>query len=222
MFNMYPQLIHHFLLPVYTPYLHQHSPCDPRQNPRSYPHISQCFLLHPVDLQVLLKITLASIKTSIIPLPKSPSLSLHILGPGLTASGSSIASHPPWSWASAPAAGSLQNALQDPFTQLPPACPSGPSSGITSVKKTSLNQEAGLRVFLFPCDDSIIPLIQFIFSQFTLSVLPRDCKCRHYRIFHIHDYISKTSHNVKHKEVVQKCSLERMKLSLLHWFVILP
>lgn len=93
---MYPQLIHHFLLPVYTPYLHQHSPCDSRQNPRSYPHISQCFLLHPVDLQVLLKITLASIKTSIIPLPKSPSLSLHILGPGLTASGSSIASHPPW------------------------------------------------------------------------------------------------------------------------------
>lgn len=112
-------------------------------------------LLPPMGLQGPLRDLLSKQKPQLRPFCVSKPV-FHTLLPfsplptwaRLNYSGSPIVPCPPWAPASAPAAGSFQNALPYPFTYLPPACPPGPSLAIISTKKTSLPIEAGLRVRL--------------------------------------------------------------------------
>ena len=152
---------------------HHYFPCDPSQNPRSYPHISQCFLYitigSPEPLDDLLSETIA--------LPKTPNLSSHTL-PTLSAiqfGPDSMISGSPGCHALA-AAGSFWITLENPFTWLVSSCLSfRPQLTCSSTKKASYILEVGLRVLLhIPCDDSITLLTGFLFSKFISSVSPRD------------------------------------------------
>lgn len=121
---------------------HHYFPCDPSQNPRSYPHISQCFLYisigSPEPLDDLLSETIA--------LPKTPNLSSHTL-PTLSAI-------PVWArfsdfWLPRCAMLFLQLAHFGSLLRIPspgwfpPACPSGPSLHVLPQRKLPTSLRLG-------------------------------------------------------------------------------